>query len=199
MENYTTCISVVDNNNKIIYIKIDDIFKSPILTRILGLSDEFNDDPKKDDKGNYLYFNSLSGKSILFIFKCIGKTNDEILKDMSIVNFIYTMGNENFYKACLFADYHCIDLSYELINNVKKLPINQKEDIYNEFQFLKFLLDDYSIDKDLHHRILTAKYLDKGWHIVKQDVVKYNPYNENNDEHVPKLYELTLRKYINDS
>ena len=189
MEQNTTYISVVDKNNKIIYIKVNDIIKSPILSRILGLSDDFNDDPKKDDKGNYLYFNSLSSKSILLIFKCINKTKDEILNDMSIVNFIFKMGRENFNESCLFADYHCIDISYDLFSIIyEKEPINKEEDIYNQYQYFKFVIDDYSNEKDLHHRILSIRYLERNWVIVNQRVIKYT----NND--IPEKYELTLRK-----
>jgi hypothetical protein len=188
MEKYNTYISVVDKNNKIIYIKVDDIVKSPILSRILGLNDEFNDNPNKDEKGNYLYFNSLSSKSILLIFKCINKTKDEILNDMSIVNFIFKMGRENFNEACLFADYHCIDISYDLFSIIyEKEPINKEEDIYNQYQYFKFVIDD-SNEKDLHHRLLSTRYLERNWVIVNQRVVKYT----NND--IPEKYELTLRK-----
>tara|TARA_Y100000992_G_scaffold224696_1_gene156455 strand:+ start:6810 stop:7421 length:612 start_codon:yes stop_codon:yes gene_type:complete len=185
-------LSFLDKDNNNIYIHLDNIMKSPVLSRILGLVSGFNDKPDMDDKGNYLYFNFLHGKSILLIFKCIGKQKDDILNDLSIRSFIFYMKKDLFIESCIYADYLCIDISYDLKDIIEKRPMNKEEDTYNEYQFMNYILDEY-IEKEMNHRVFNSRYLEHGWQIVNQKIVGYN----RTEQDIPRVYEYTLRKYIN--
>ena len=192
MEKCKEYLSFIDKDNKNIYIHVDNIIKSPVLSRILGLVPGFNDKPDIDDKGNYLYFNFLSAKSILLIFKCIGKQKDDILNDLSIRSFIFYMEKDLFIESCIYADYLCIDISYDLKDIIETRPINKEQDIYNEYEFMNYILDEY-IEKEMNHRVFNSRYLEHGWKIVNQKIVGYN----RTEQDIPRVYEYTLRKYIN--
>ena len=102
------------------------------------------------------------------------------------------MKKDLFIESCIYADYLCIDISYDLKDIIERRPMNKEEDIYNEYEFMNYILDEY-IEKEMNHRVFNSRYLEHGWQIINQKIVGYN----RNEADIPRIYEYTLRKYIN--
>lgn len=169
-ESIVSYISFIDKNDKCVYVpKLLIIDKFPVLSGILRLKKEFNDVPKKDSKGNYLFFNNLDIKSIICIFKYLETNFENEIEKNEFLIFLKNIDKDIFIEA---VD-ECEPLSLFIPENLYKLahkpPVNKTEDIYNEYQFFEFYIDftPISNDNEIYHKIFN-NYLINGWIIVEQ-------------------------------
>lgn len=165
IENFDTdikFISFISNDNTIIFIKKDDIINNnPVLCHLLNITGTFADKPDLDDN-IYRIFESLSRKSIILLMKCmINEINEDIRE------YIRGMERREFYDAVDFGDTICIMIPHDLFHNVMTLPITEKDDIYNEYQFIKMKCYFHDCVHAIREtNIMINNLLEKNWIIV---------------------------------
>ena len=202
-------ISFKSFDNVKIYTTKDNIIKgAPVIANILNLNGVFSDTVEIEDN-SYLLMNEIHHKSIILILKFITKlaitdekesSDEEKIIYNDIIDFINTIEYEHFKEAYEFSEKMCISIPFNYWKIAKHKPMSLEEDIYNEYQFCNFTIDNSNTTNDnISYNVLHNVFLNNGWDIVKQELLSYyNRYgHENYVSDVPKTYNITLRKKIN--
>ena len=205
-------ISFKSLDNIILYTSKQTIIKgAPVIANLLNLNNIYSDKPKMENN-SYLLLNELHHKSIILIFKFINKLaieneneneNETLDKDIiynDIIEFINTIEYEYFIEANEFSEKICITIPISYWKIAKNKPMSREEDIYNEYQFCNYIIDNSkNVSESVSYNVLHSVFLNNGWDIIKQEVISYyNRYgHENYISDTPKTYNITLRKKMN--
>lgn len=169
-------IKFLSCEEEIIYTEVENIIENtPVLSRLLGLTDEFNDKPKKNGDC-YLFFDVLESKSIMLILRYIKYEkfflegcNESVIDRHNLLHFIKTMTREQFTNAIEFIEPYCIFIPNYLYTLANKCPLKREEDLYNEYSFLDLVININLENNEVHTNLFD--YLENEWEIVNQSEI----------------------------
>ena len=171
-------ISFISIDSECVYVDKNLIIdKFAVLANLLNLENEFNDVPKKDSNGNYIFFKDIHTKSIICIFNFLATNFENEREKNEFLFFLKKLDNrEIFIDAVNICEPLSLFIPSNLYEISHKPPMNKTEDLYNEYQFFELFMDfEPAGNKDIYHKILN-NYLSDGWIIVEQIEKPNNKY-----------------------
>lgn len=156
-------------DDRYVYCSEEDILKNaPVLARLLNIKKEFCDVPKMEDNA-YLYFNDLHYESLLLIMVFLSseyKLTSNEYKETYFYDLTKSTKTKFYNAAVIKCEPICIYLPREFYKFVNKPPMDEENDIYNEYMFFEMMLSN-GIERNESYSNL-SNFLNEGWSIVNQ-------------------------------